>query len=80
MHRITISVPDALAEILAAEAHRRRTSVSGLVRGLVEGGLGLGVEREVPFAGLICDEGLAPAYRIEEQLSGFGDDDDRDRR
>lgn len=54
MHRITISLPDDLAQLVAHEAERTGNSVSGLVRKALEKVLGVAEDtpRELPFAGL----------------------------
>ena len=53
MMRITVSLPEDLATLLAREARRRETSVSDIVRRAVEAFLGSPSERrELPFAAL----------------------------
>jgi predicted transcriptional regulator len=54
MRRTTISLPDDLAAALAREAHRRRLSVSYIVREALVAQLGLesGKPRQLPFAAL----------------------------
>lgn len=54
MSRITISLPDELAELLAREARRRGESVSGFVREAVQAYLRQDEvgPRELPFVGL----------------------------
>ncbi|HEY5617390.1 MAG TPA: ribbon-helix-helix protein, CopG family [Vicinamibacterales bacterium] len=53
MTRITVSLPDDLATLLAREARRRETSVSDIVRRAVESFLGASSERPaLPFAAL----------------------------
>lgn len=54
MHRITISLPEEMAAVLAREADRAGTSVSEIVRRAVASSLGLNDEepRALPFAGI----------------------------
>ncbi len=54
MHRITVSLPDDLAEMIAREAARRRTSVSELVRRAVADNLGTDANgpKRLPFVAL----------------------------
>ena len=81
MKRTTITLPDELAELVSREAHRRQTSVSGLVRDLIEKGLALDSPREIPWAGLFEDPEMTPAARIDDELGQhWADDIDRDRR
>ena len=83
MKRTTITLPDELAELVAREAYRRQTSVSGLVRELIEKGLDLAPDapREIPWAALFEDPTMTPAARIDEEIEQhWADDIDRDRR
>jgi hypothetical protein len=68
MKRTSITLPDELAALLDREARRRETSVSGLVRDLVETALGVGKPRELQWAGMIDDPGMAPAAKLDEEL------------
>lgn len=68
MKRTTITLPEELAALLDREARRRETSVSALVRDLLESALGVGMPRELPWAGMIDDPGMAPASRLDEEL------------
>jgi Arc/MetJ-type ribon-helix-helix transcriptional regulator len=55
MKRITISLPDDLAELLADDARRLHQTVSEVVRAAVAEHLGCGPDsarRVIPFAGL----------------------------
>lgn len=53
MHRITISLPEALAATVADEAERRGTSVSELVRGAIARAFGGADDPPaLPFAAL----------------------------
>jgi len=53
MKRTTVSLPDDLAMLLAREARRRETSVSGIVCRAVEAFLGTAGDRcELPIAAL----------------------------
>jgi hypothetical protein len=54
MHRITISLPDELAAIVAREADRNGTSVSDIVRRALAASFGLDSEgaRDLPFAAI----------------------------
>ena len=54
MHRITVSLPDDLAQMVAHEADRTGSSVSALVRKALEKILGVAEDtpRELPFASL----------------------------
>jgi len=80
MKRTTITISDELAALLDREARRRETSVSGLVRDLVETALGIGKPRELPWAGMIDDPAMAPASRLDEELERhWADDIRRDR-
>lgn len=51
MKRITISLPDELGSAVEREAHRRRVSVSQVIRERLETGSG-GSERTIPFAAI----------------------------
>jgi hypothetical protein len=82
MKRTTISLPDSLVELLTQEARRRETSVSEVIRGYVEKGLGGTKEhpRVIPWAGLFDDPGMVPGEAIDGALRAhWADDLDRDR-
>jgi hypothetical protein len=82
MKRTTITLPDDLAELVDREALRRQTSFSGVVRQFILQGLsGAGEKpREISWAGLFHDPGMAPAEGLEEKLAAdWADDLDRDR-
>ncbi len=83
MKRTTITMPDELADLVAREARRRDTSVSGLVRSLVERGLNLSSEapRVIPWAGMFDDPEAPAAARLDDEVKKhWADDIDRDRR
>ena len=83
MRRTTITLSDDLAELVAREAQRRRTSVSEVVRTLLAEALGGSDERprEIPWAGLFSDSEMPAAERVDEALAErWADDIDRDRR
>ena len=77
MKRTTITLPDELAEILTREARRRDTSVSAIVRTLVEEGLELTGEspRPIPWEALFDDPEMVPARRVDEELERHWADD-----
>jgi hypothetical protein len=80
--RTTISLPDDLAELAQSEARRRGTSVSAVVRGLIEQELAPPKEgpRSVPWIGLFDDPGAPSGADLEEYLADhWADDIDRDR-
>ena len=55
MKRITISLPEDLAELLANDAHRKHQTISEAVRAAIAEHLGCGPDaarRSIPFAGL----------------------------
>ena len=81
MKRTTITLPDDLAELVSSEAHRRQTSVSDVVRQLIIRGLTGSSDkpRTIPWAGLFNDPEMIPGERLDEALSGWADDLDRDR-
>ena len=82
MKRTTITLPDEMAELVAREAQRRRTSVSEVIRTLLAEGLGGSDEkpREIPWAGLFSDPEMPAAVRVDEALADrWADDIDRDR-
>ena len=82
MRRTTITLPEDLAELVDSEARRRQTSISEVIRGFITLGLAGSTERprEIPWAGLFNDPGMAPAERLDEVLAkGWADDIDRDR-
>lgn len=60
MKRITISLPEDIAEMLADDAHRRRRSVSDVAREAIAEHLGVSENcepRVLPFVGLFAGEG-----------------------
>jgi len=83
MRRITITLPDEVADLLREEAQRRRTSMSAVARELLTEGL---VEsearpREIPWAGIIDAPEIPPARVLEEVLEReWPDAMDRDLR
>ena len=83
MKRTTITLSDDLAELVAREAQRRRTSVSAVIRTLLAEGLGGSGDkpREIPWAGLFSDSDMPAAERVDEALAEqWANDIDRDRR
>ena len=83
MKRTTITLPDELAELIAREAQRRRTSVSDVIRTLLAEALGGSDDkpRTIPWAGLFSDPEMPAASHLDEALAdGWADDIDRDRR
>ena len=83
MKRTTIVLSDELAELVAREAQRRRTSVSEVIRTLVAEGLTGSDEnpREIPWVGIFSDTEMPAAARVEQALADrWADDIDRDRR
>jgi plasmid stability protein len=79
MTRITITLPEPLAAILAREAERTGRSVSEVVRTVLAKGLGVGEEaRPIPFAGVGRSGHRDTARRAEEILEReWGGDRDR---
>jgi predicted transcriptional regulator len=72
-----------LAELVAAEANRRRMTVSELMRHLIRESLVGTAEkpRDIPWAGLIDDPAMVRAEEMDDALSkNWGNDIDRDRR
>jgi hypothetical protein len=70
MKRTTVSLPDGLADCLAAEATRRHTSVSDVVRAALIEHFGLDKPRDVPFAGIWDSGGVGPhAADLEDWLA-----------
>ncbi|MSP59626.1 MAG: ribbon-helix-helix protein, CopG family [Myxococcales bacterium] len=71
MSRLTISLPEPLAAILARESERRATSVSDVVRRALASYLGLTDEapRKLPFAGLGRSGRRHTARNAEEILA-----------
>jgi Arc/MetJ-type ribon-helix-helix transcriptional regulator len=80
MKRTTITLPDELATALRREAHRRRLSVSHVVREALSAQLGLASEtpRELPFAALGRSGHRTTAGDFEEILAAEWSPD-RDR-
>jgi len=82
MKRVTIVLPDELAELVDREALRRQTSFSKVVQQLILQSLsGAGeTSREIPWSGLFHDQGMGPAEHLDEKLAAdWADDLDRDR-
>lgn len=79
MSRITVSLPDDLAEALGREARRTGASVSALVRKAVARMLDADRESNVPFAGLGASGRRDVAERAEELLEEEWGGDARDR-
>ncbi len=70
MKRMTISLPDDLADFVAGEARRRERSVSEVIRGFIVQGLsGPSEPRDIPFAALFHDPQMVPAARMDEALA-----------
>jgi predicted transcriptional regulator len=83
MKRTTITLTDELAELVAAEANRRRMTVSELMRHLIRESLVGTPEkpRDIPWAGLIDDPAMVRAEEMDDALSkNWANDIDRDRR
>lgn len=74
MRRITISLPDDLAEIIEDEARRLRRPLSEIVREAIAKELGVHPEcdlkKKVPFAGIVASEELVSATKMDEYLAG----------
>ena len=71
MKRITVSLPDRVAEALTRESERRGVSVSHIVRESLATTLGVGEPgdvRPLPFAALGRSGGSGVAGRAEEIL------------
>jgi hypothetical protein len=82
MKRVTITLPDDLAELVDREALRRQTSFSEMVRQFIVQGLSNSNEktRTIPWAGLFHDPDMVPAERMDDVLAEhWADDLDRDR-
>lgn len=82
MKRVTITLPDDLTDKLALEARCRQTSLSELVRQLIVQGLSESTvnPRQIPWANLFHDPGMAPAERMEDELAEhWADEIARDR-
>jgi len=79
MTRITISLPEELANAVAREASRRRTSVSQVAREALEARLGRGdTPRVLPFVAIGRSGHHTTARDIDEILAEeWGDDRDR---
>jgi Arc/MetJ-type ribon-helix-helix transcriptional regulator len=80
MKRTTITLPEALARAAEREAHRRRTSVSAVVREALAAyvGLTVGERRSLPFAAL-GDSGHRTTSRDFEEILEAEWSRDRDR-
>jgi Arc/MetJ-type ribon-helix-helix transcriptional regulator len=80
MKRTTISLPDDLAAALEREAHRRRLSVSSVVREALTTQLGLATDepRQLPFVALGRSGQRNTARDFEEILDAEWSSD-RDR-
>lgn len=70
MRRITISLPDELADILSDEARRCRRSVSEVAREALIARLGMDTSRprEIPFAGVGASKRGDLTERLDERL------------
>ncbi len=81
MKRTTITLPDAVADLVAREARRRETSVSAVVRQLILDGLTGSQKqpREIPWAAIFDDPGMAGAEIDDRLAERWVDDIDRDR-
>jgi hypothetical protein len=81
MKRTTITLPDELSDLVDSEARRRQTSVSEVIRTFIVQGLAGSTEkpREIPFAGLFHDPGMAGGSIDEALKQHWTDDIDRDR-
>ena len=82
MRRTTISLPDELAARVQREARRRGTSVSGLLRSILEDALVGDPDepREIAFAAICDDPGTSPGARLDDALDEeWADAIDRDR-
>jgi len=77
MKRVTITLPDDLADLVDREASRRQTSFSEVVRQFIRQGLsGTGEKpREIPWAGLFQDPDMVSAERLDEELAAHWADD-----
>ena len=69
MTRITISLPDGLAEAARREARRRGVSVSEVARQALAGRLGLETGRKPGFVGLGRSGHATTAHDIEQILA-----------
>ena len=82
MKRTTITLPNDLADLVDSVARRRQTSVSEVIwTFIVEGFAGTAAKpREIPFARLFQDPGMAAGEAIDAVLMlHWVDDIDRDR-
>lgn len=81
MKRTTITLTEDLASLIEMEARRRSTSVSGVVRDLLEEALGSRRPPALAWAGVVTDRTDVRARDLDEHLeAGWADDLDRDRR
>ena len=69
MTRITITLPDDMAQVLPSEALRRRSNVSAVIREIVAQVLGgsAAQPKEIPWAGIFHDSG-ATAEDLDDLL------------
>jgi len=75
MKRITISLPDKLAIILADEARRSHRAVSEVAREAIECHLSNhGEPREIPFAGIGASKDGDLTERFDERLHEIWDE------
>jgi Arc/MetJ-type ribon-helix-helix transcriptional regulator len=76
MRRITISLPDEMADILVDEARRCRRSVSEVAREALIERLGLDESkpREIPFAGVGASKEGDLSERVDEILGEILDE------
>lgn len=66
MKRITVSLPGELAAAVEREAHRRRVSVSHVIRERLKANWESGPERHIPFASVGRSGTTDTARRIDE--------------
>jgi ribbon-helix-helix CopG family protein len=81
MRRTTVSLPDDIANALAREARRRRTSASAITRDALAAHFGLrsGEPRAVPFAAVGRSGHRATARDMEHLIEREWDEPSRDR-
>jgi hypothetical protein len=83
MKRMTITLTEELADLVAREADRRRMTVSELVRTLIKESLLGSPERprDIPWAGLVDEPAMVHAEDMDQALSkAWADDINRGRR
>ena len=74
MMRITITLPQDLAQALAREARRRSVSASEIVRAALAGYLGVGAPRDLPFAAVGRSGQRTTGRDMEELIRAEWDD------